>query len=73
LVLLVRNSLAGDAVRLVQGDAVARNARIQLDLDAGLPLVLVDPVQLQQVVINLLVNAIDAVDRAAPDKGQNRE
>ena len=58
------NSLAGDAVKLVQGDAVARNARIQLDLDAGLPPVLGDPVQLQQVVINLLVNALDAVDRA---------
>ncbi|MGB8334239.1 MAG: ATP-binding protein, partial [Desulfobacterales bacterium] len=58
------NSLAGDAVKLVQGDAVARNARIQLDLDAGLPHAPGDPVQLQQVVINLLVNAIDAVDRA---------
>ncbi|MGA9233572.1 MAG: ATP-binding protein [Desulfobacterales bacterium] len=64
MVLQVRNSLAEDAVKLVQGDAVARNARIQLDLDAGLTPVLGDPVQLQQVVINLLVNAIDAVDRA---------
>jgi signal transduction histidine kinase len=56
------NRLAGDAVRVVQGDALARNARILLDLDADLPPVSGDPVQLQQVVINLLVNALDALD-----------
>ncbi|MGD8970784.1 MAG: ATP-binding protein [Desulfobacterales bacterium] len=59
------NSLAGDAVKLVQGDAVARNARILLDLDADLPTVWGDQVQLQQVVINLLVNALDALDHVA--------
>ncbi|MFY9705031.1 MAG: ATP-binding protein [Desulfobacterales bacterium] len=59
------NGLARDAVKVVQGDATARMARILLDLDAGLPPVWGDQVQLQQVVINLLVNALDALDRAA--------
>ena len=59
------NGLARDAVKVVQGDATARNARILLDLDAGMPLVWGDQVQLRQVVINLLVNALDALDRDA--------
>jgi len=59
------NGLAQDAVKVVQGDATARNARILLDLDSGMPPVWGDQVQLQQVVINLLVNALDALDRDA--------
>lgn len=59
------NDLTRDAVKVVQGDATARMARILLDLDAGLPPVWGDQVQLQQVVINLLVNALDALDRDA--------
>ncbi len=59
------NSLARDAVQVVQGDAMVRDARIFLDLADGPPTVWGDPVQLQQVVINLLVNALDAVDREA--------
>jgi PAS domain S-box-containing protein len=59
------NSVAQDAVRVVQGDAAARDARILLNLDADLPQVWGDKVQLQQVVINLLVNALDAMDGEA--------
>jgi C4-dicarboxylate-specific signal transduction histidine kinase len=36
-----------------------------LDLRAGLPLLFVDPVQIQQVLINLMDNAIDAVREAS--------
>ena len=59
------NSVAQDAVRVVQSDAAARDTRILLNLDAGLPQVWGDKVQLQQVVINLLVNALDAMDYEA--------
>jgi signal transduction histidine kinase len=37
-----------------------RGARIQLDLSVGLPQVLMDPDQIQQVFLNLLMNALDA-------------
>lgn len=56
------SELARDAVKVVQGDATIRNARIILDLNAGLTPVWGDQVQLQQVAINLLVNALDALD-----------
>jgi PAS domain S-box-containing protein len=59
------NGLARNAVSVVQIDSTARNARILLDLDNGLLPVWGDQVQLQQVIINLLVNALDAVDRGA--------
>lgn len=37
-----------------------RGARVQLDLPVGLPPVLMDPDQIQQVFLNLLMNALDA-------------
>jgi signal transduction histidine kinase len=37
-----------------------RGVRIALDLPVGLPLVLADPDQLQQLFLNLLLNALDA-------------
>ncbi len=56
------NRVAQDAVKMIQGDATARKTRILLDLDTDLPPVWGDKVQLQQVVINLLLNALEAMD-----------
>ncbi|PYO01590.1 MAG: hypothetical protein DMD89_05620 [Candidatus Rokuibacteriota bacterium] len=51
----------GDHGRVGQGgDAGQRNVSITLDLAPGLPLVSGDRVQLQQVLLNLVVNAFDA-------------
>ncbi|MBI1212632.1 MAG: PAS domain S-box protein [Alphaproteobacteria bacterium] len=38
-----------------------RGPRVRLDIEAGIPNVLVDRVQIQQVVVNLVRNAIDAM------------
>ncbi|MFZ0240062.1 MAG: ATP-binding protein [Desulfobacterales bacterium] len=57
------NEVARAAAQMVDGDAAARKASIQLELDSGLPRVWGDKVELQQVVINLLVNALDALDQ----------
>ena len=54
------NEICRTSVRLVQYDAATRRVEITLALDPTLPAVTGDPVQLQQVVLNLLVNALDA-------------
>ncbi|HEX5074346.1 MAG TPA: HAMP domain-containing sensor histidine kinase [Gemmatimonadaceae bacterium] len=54
------NEICRTSARVVQYDVVARHAEITFELDPGQPTVTGDPVQLQQVVLNLLVNALDA-------------
>ncbi len=53
---------------LVQADAAARHVRLTFCATPGLPMVLGDRVHLQQVLLNLLVNAMDAVDGSALDQ-----
>jgi signal transduction histidine kinase/integral membrane sensor domain MASE1 len=60
-VLLDLNALVGDVVKLVSSDALIRGVAITLEVDPALPLLRADRVQLQQVVLNLLMNAMDAV------------
>ena len=55
------NTVINDVVSVVHADAGRRNVAIALDLAARLPLVSGDRVQLQQVLLNLVVNAFDAV------------
>src|SRR5207245_4492187 len=50
-----------DVARLVRSDAVLLNVDVALELNFGLPLVRGDRVQLQQVVLNLMLNAFDAM------------
>jgi signal transduction histidine kinase len=60
-VLLDLNVLVGGVVRLLSSDAIRRDVSITAALDPALPLVKADRVQLQQVILNLVVNAMDAV------------
>jgi len=50
---------------MVHGDAAAQSCKIELSLTHDLPAVEGDPTQIQQVLINLVRNAFDAM-RAAP-------
>ncbi|CDY76340.1 Signal transduction histidine kinase [Caballeronia glathei] len=70
LVPLSLASVIGDVALLVHSDAIVRAVRVSLDVDPGLPLVRGDKVQLQQVVLNLLLNAFDAMEGGT---GQDRE
>jgi signal transduction histidine kinase len=56
------NSVFRDIVRLLNRDAVRRDIKIDLDLDPLLPLVRGDRIQLQQVALNLVLNAFDAMN-----------
>jgi C4-dicarboxylate-specific signal transduction histidine kinase len=62
------NEIAREVTRLVANDALLRGASIELDLTPALPKVRGDAVQLQQVLLNLLVNALHAVADEAPDR-----
>jgi signal transduction histidine kinase len=50
-----------EVLQLVGREAQVRNVRLRLEIAEGLPKVVGDRVQLQQVALNLLSNAIDAV------------
>ena len=55
------NRVVLDIEPLVQVDARMRDVRLRLELADTLPTVIVDRVQIQQVVINLVRNAFDAM------------
>jgi two-component system sensor kinase FixL len=66
---VVSLDLAGiirDVVLLVRGDAIVRGTRVTLDVEDDLPPVRGDKVQLQQVMLNLLLNAFDAMNDLPP-------
>jgi two-component system sensor kinase FixL len=60
-------SLIRDVAVLVHSDAILQNVNVALQLDDVLPPVRGDKVQLQQVVLNLLLNAFDAM-KDGPEK-----
>jgi two-component system sensor kinase FixL len=63
------NALVLDVARLVRSDAIIKSISVTLDLASDLPRVRADRVQLQQVILNLMLNAIDAVmSRPATDR-----
>jgi PAS domain S-box-containing protein len=57
------NALIRGAVRLLRDETIRRNLSIRLLLADQLPALRVDPVQIQQVLLNLATNAMDAMDR----------
>ena len=50
-----------DVVRIVHSDGILRDSRVALDVVTGLPPVRGDRIQLQQVALNLCLNAFDAM------------
>ena len=55
------NGLIRGAVRLLRDEAIRRDVSIRLMLADQLPKLNVDPVQIQQVLLNLAMNAMDAM------------
>ena len=54
-------TIVRDVVMLIHTDAILHNINILLQMDPGAPKVLGNKVQLQQVVLNLLLNAFQAM------------
>ena len=55
------NELTNETVRFLDSDARENNVDIQITLDKKLPPVKIDKVQIQQVLVNLLRNGIEAM------------
>jgi PAS domain S-box-containing protein len=56
------NDAARDVIAISAGELQRRGARLQTELADSLPPVNADRMQLQQVILNLLLNAADAMD-----------
>ena len=64
--LLNLNAVITDTVRLVSSDVLLRESVITTELDPQLPEVEAALVQIQQVLLNLIINALDAVEGLPP-------
>jgi C4-dicarboxylate-specific signal transduction histidine kinase len=62
------NELVTKVTHLVRPDSVAHSCEVETSLAKDLPLIEVDPVQIQQVLVNLVSNALDAMRWTPPDR-----
>jgi two-component system, LuxR family, sensor kinase FixL len=58
------NTLVSDVLDIVRGDLVTRGIEVERELAPGLPKVSGDRIELQQVLLNLVVNACEAMSSA---------
>jgi PAS domain S-box-containing protein len=65
--LLNLNAVIEESLALVQREIAGRHIVLALDLAADLPAVEADRIQMQQVLINLLLNAVQSMDAVAPE------
>jgi two-component system, LuxR family, sensor kinase FixL len=62
------NEITHDVLRLIASDAILRQVRVTPQFEPDLPGVLGDRVQLQQVILNLAVNAMEAMVSAPMER-----
>jgi C4-dicarboxylate-specific signal transduction histidine kinase len=64
------NALVEDVLRIARSDLIERGIKVHAELDGSVPPVVGDRVQLQQVLLNLILNAGDAM-AANPPPGRH--
>jgi two-component system, LuxR family, sensor kinase FixL len=62
------NVIVEEVIKLLRNEAGMRNVQVSAEYAESLPPVLVDRIQVQQILMNLLMNALDAVADAGPAK-----
>jgi signal transduction histidine kinase len=55
------NEVIGEIVKLMEGEASDHGVSLRVDLEDNLPRTLADRVQLQQVLMNLILNGVEAM------------
>ena len=63
------NQMIRDVEHLLRDEAVRQRVFLHLDLDPAIPVVQIDPVQIQQLLLNLAMNGIESMK----DSGGDRE
>jgi two-component system NtrC family sensor kinase len=56
------NTLLQGCISLVEKQAIFHNIKVFLNLEENLPLVILDPSQVERVFLNLIINAAEAMD-----------
>jgi PAS domain S-box-containing protein len=62
------SGVIAEACNLVAEEAARRRVRMDVEVDKDLPLIAFDRVQIQQVLINLIRNGMDAMDAIAEER-----
>lgn len=62
------NEILSDTVELLESDLVNNNVQLELDLENDMPRIIGDRIQVQQVVLNLVRNAMEAIVEADSPK-----
>jgi C4-dicarboxylate-specific signal transduction histidine kinase len=62
------NQVVSEVLQLLHSDLIGRATRIETELAPDLPLIQADPVHMQQVLINLIVNSVEAMGDFPPDR-----
>ena len=61
--------IVNDVVALLRADAAARHVKLNVNLPGALPLVQGDRVHIQQVLLNLMINGMDASNGVSQGHG----
>ncbi|MGE5208108.1 MAG: PAS domain S-box protein [Alphaproteobacteria bacterium] len=62
------NDVISAVTRIIQPDAAAQFCKLKMSLGQDLPAIYGDPIQIQQVLINLVHNAIEAMRNTPPNR-----
>lgn len=62
------SGVVAEACNLAAGEALRRRIRIDIDVEDKLPPIAVDRIQIQQVLVNLIRNGMEAMDAVAGEK-----
>jgi signal transduction histidine kinase len=64
---VILNNVLNDVIQIFHTESIFRNVRVEAELDGSLPPIMGDKVQLQQVALNLILNAADAMSNIPSD------
>ncbi len=64
------SNLLNDVLKLMENELRLHNAACDVQVPPQVPVLCVDQIQIQQVLVNLIQNAIDAMSAQDPDRRQ---